>query len=227
MLCHYYKQYLVKYNVTLPKLYINEKYTRDSLVLIYLMQGYPKTKPVSKSELTSFIKEYFPNTNDVQQARNLGAQKGWFILSGTRKDIHSLDTIIPGEYLLVSLEKPYPDFTNERRKNETMLDEWDNLKMQYGNRCATCGSEEGKVNFRWRNTITKLQKGHIDPTKPLKTGNIIPQCEKCNRADRNNWIYDKKGRVISIANAAIIDRCDIKIKKEMYLRLKKEFDGGQ
>ena len=42
----------------------------------------------------------------------------------------------------------------------------------------------------------------MDPSKPLEPGNIIPQCEKCNRADRNYWIYDEKGRVVGIANGA-------------------------
>lgn len=40
----------------------------------------------------------------------------------------------------------------------------------------------------------------MNPTLPLKEGNIIPQYQICNRADRNRWIYDKTGRVIEIAN---------------------------
>ena len=32
------------------------------------------------------------------------------------------------------------------------------------------------------NEIVRLQKGHMDPSKPLEAGNIIPQCQVCNRA---------------------------------------------
>ena len=52
-----------------------------------------------------------------------------------------------------------------------------------------------------KNEITKLQAGHINPSKPLELGNIIPQCQVCNRPDRDRWIYDKTGRVIEIADS--------------------------
>ena len=65
--------------------YLNEylkkkgKYTKDALTLVYLAQGYPDTKVISKKELTEFIQKFYPDVLDVQQARHLGAQKGWFI----------------------------------------------------------------------------------------------------------------------------------------------------
>jgi len=58
----------------------------------------------------------------------------------------------------------------------------------------------------------------------LEEGNIIPQCEKCNRADRNYWIYDKKGRVVAIANEKVIDKCSKEIQLKIYERLKKKFE---
>ena len=76
-----------------------------------------------------------------------------------------------------------------------------------------------------KNVITKLQKGHMNPNKPLEEGNIIPQCETCNRADRNYWIYDEKGRVVQIANAKVIDNCSDKIKLEIYERLYEMYKG--
>ena len=42
----------------------------------------------------------------------------------------------------------------------------------------------------------------MDPTKDLVKGNIIPQCQICNRPDKNRWIYDSFGRVIDIANTS-------------------------
>src|SRR3990167_8473976 len=83
LICDYYKKYLKSHGVKLPKLKIKSKYTRDALILIYLAKGYPTTKTISKAELTQFIRCYYPDTNDVQQARHLGAQKGWFIAAGS------------------------------------------------------------------------------------------------------------------------------------------------
>lgn len=179
----YHSKYLQQYGVKLPKLTdTHGNFTKDALVLVYLARNYPNTNKVSKAELTQFIRHYYPDAVDVQQARHLGAQKGWFIVSGTRGNQHT--TLEYGEYKLVTLEKPYPAFKGHRIRIED-IGEWESLKRQYGYRCITCGSEEGKPNIHWPNTITKLQKAHKDPNKPLIAGNIIPQCEKCNRADRN------------------------------------------
>jgi len=223
MISDYHKKYLEAKKVVLPKLYRGDSYSKDALTLVYLAQNYPNTKIVSKEELTEFIRQFYPKVNDVQQARHLAAQKGWFILSGTRKDLASIE-LQAGEYKLVSLEKAYPDFTAGRRIDVEGDDYFEELKKMYNYRCATCGSKEGEPNFNWKNTITVLQKGHMDPSKPLEPGNIIPQCEKCNRADRNYWIYDTKGRVIAIANPVVVDRCSKKVKKEIYERLKPLFD---
>lgn len=220
----YHEKYLKIHGVKLPKLRNKNNYTKDALVLVYLAQNYPDTKIVSKNELTDFIKKYYPDTNDVQQARHLSAQKGWFILSGTRKDNSSIK-IPAGCYKLTSLEKTYDGFTAERREEHFTGDYWENLKRLYDYRCACCGSQEGKPHRYWKNIIVTLQKGHKDPSKPLEDGNIIPQCESCNRPDRNYWIYDDKGRVISIANAKIIDTCSTKIKKDIYTRLYNYFNG--
>lgn len=216
----YYDKYLAKHGVILPSLKSRGKFTKDALVLVYLAQGYPKTKSASKHELTEFIRRYYDDVNDVQQARHLGAQKGWYIAAGGRdnKDV-SLER---GEYQLVSLEKPYPGFRKHRAKDTS---DWEKLKKRYGYRCATCGSNEGEPNIHWPNTITRLQKAHMDPNKPLVPGNIFPQCQKCNRADRNNWVYDKKGRVIKVANPLVIERSDKEVRWKIYKMLYEEFGG--
>ena len=224
LICEYHEKYLKQYGVKLPKLFNGKNYTKDALTLVYLAQGYPVTRIVSKSELTEFIRLFDASVLDVQQARHLGAQKGWFILSGTRNDNNSV-TIAPGEYQLATMEKPYPGFTAARREEVVDGDYWENLKKDYGYRCACCGSKEGEPHRYWSNTITVLQKGHKDPNKPLEPGNIIPQCEKCNRPDRNYWIYDDKGRVVRIANVKVIDNCSKQIQKEMYTRLYHLFNG--
>ncbi len=221
MICEYHSIHLTKYGVKLPKLNdARGNYTKDALVLVYLAQCYPSTKSISKNELTQFVRQYYPNTADVQQARHLGAQKGWFIVSGTRGNGYT--TLKPGEYQLLTLEKPYPAFKGHRIEDKS---DWENLKNQYGYRCATCGSKEGKPHIHWPNTITRLQKAHMDPNKPIVKGNIIPQCEKCNRADRNNWVYDERGRVIKLANPNVIKRSDKEVRWKVYEILYKEFNG--
>lgn len=224
LIFNYFNKFLKDCNVKLPNLKINEKFTKDALTLVYLSQGYPNTKIVSKSELTRFIQNYYPDVNDVQQARHLGAQKGWYIISGTRND--NFSDIMPGQYKLITLESSYPGFTGQKRMEKISGDYWENLKASYDYRCATCGSKEGEPNYNWPETITKLQKGHMNPNLPLEEGNIIPQCEKCNRADRNYWIYDTKGRVVKIANAKVVDNCSDDIKIEIYKRLYKLFKGN-
>lgn len=218
----YHDKYLKKYGVVLPKLYDGKKrFTKNALVLVYLSLGYPKTKIVSKTELTNFIRNYYPDTNDVQQARHLGAQDGWWILSGGRDNI--VLNVKLGFYQLYTLERPYPDFKKGHRVADT--GNWEGFKKQYGYRCATCGSREGEPHFHWSGTKTKLQKSHKDPNKPLVVGNIIPQCQKCNRADRNRWVYDDKGRVIKLAKPLYILNSDKEVLWKVYSILYRKFKG--
>ena len=209
----YYKKYLKKYGVQLPKLKNNKNfYTKDALTLIYLSRNYPNTKKATKQNLTQFIRKYYPNTNDVQQARHLGAQKGWWILAGGRDNIvHSLKR---GEYQLHTLKQSYPGFTKNRRQKKPAS--WIDIKKLYSYKCATCGSEEGQPHLHWPATKTKLQQAHKNPEKPLNKENIIPQCQKCNRANRNKWIYDSKGRVVKLANPSVLKNCSESVQKKAY-----------
>ena len=218
----FHEKYLKQYRVKLPKLFHSKgKFTKDALVLVYLAYDYPNTRKVSKKELTKFIRSYYPDTNDVQQARHLGAQAGWWIVAGGRDNI--VLNIRRGSYQLYTLEQPYPGFKKGHRITDT--DTWQKIKGKYHYRCATCGSQEGKPHLHWPATKTILQKAHMDPNKPLIAGNIISQCQKCNRGDRNRWVYDDKGRVIKLANPTVIKVCDKEVKKNVYRILYKEFNG--
>lgn len=195
----YHKKHLATKGVSMPKLRNKDgTYTKDALVLVRLAKSYPNTEVISKEQITNFIQKYYPQTNDVQQARHLSMQKGWNILSGQRgdKDIEN-EKIPAGSYKLISLETPYSAFAQERR--EGFSGDFDEVKRMYGYHCATCGSKETNEHLFRKGVIVKLQKGHMNPSAPLVEGNIIPQCQVCNRGDRNRWIYDKTGRVIEIA----------------------------
>lgn len=221
--CH--GRYLAQWGVKLPTLRkANGEYTLAALTLVYLAQGYPATRHVSKSELTEFVRAFYPQVNDVQQARHLGAQFGWYILSGTRNDDRLMD-VPPGEYKLVSLEEPYPGFSRQRRTEPGGADYWERLKAAYGYRCACCGSKEGEPSFLWPDTITVLQKGHMDPAKPLEPGNVIPQCVACNQPARDFWVFDEKGRVVAVANPLAIDRSSADVQFRIYERLYRKYGG--
>ncbi len=106
LIADYHGKYLGELGVKLPQLRkSNGDYVLSALTLVYLARGYPDVKTVSKSELTQFMRQYVPEINDVQQARHLAAQGGWYILSGTRKDGQDMN-VLPGEYRLISLERP-------------------------------------------------------------------------------------------------------------------------
>ncbi|CDF28697.1 putative uncharacterized protein [Methanobrevibacter smithii CAG:186] len=219
----YHEKYLKQYGVKLPRLKNNGKFAKGALTLIYLYINFKK--PVTKEELTDFVGQYHERQNDLQQARHFGQQSGWFIITGTRGDLECEEyNVKSGEYALISVKDYYPGFTNEKRIDNLSGEDWESIKEQYNKRCATCGSIEGESNIHYPNVITKLQKGHKNPNKPLEYGNIIPQCDQCNRQDRNNFIYNDKGRVIKIANPKFILRSDKKTKELMYELLKRELN---
>jgi hypothetical protein len=218
----YHNKYLKKYDVKMPALYNSKgKFTKNALVLVYLSIGYPKTRKVTKMELTTFMRNYYPDVPDVQQARHLGAQNGWWIVAGGRDN--AVLIVERGSYQLYTLEEPYPSFKKGHRVSE--IGNWEEIKASYGYRCATCGSKEGEPHLHWRGTITKLQKSHKDPNKPLTIDNIIPQCQKCNRADRNRWVYDDYGRVIKLADPSFVRNFDDEVRWRIYKILYKEFKG--
>lgn len=218
----FHEKFLKRYGVKLPKLFDSHgKYTKDALTLIYLSRNYPKTKLVTKTELTGYIRKYYPETNDVQQARHLGAQAGWWIVAGGRDNI--VLKVPRGSYQLYTLERPYPGFKSGHRIAET--DDWEKIKKLYNFRCATCGSQENMPHLHWPATKTILQISHMDPNKPLVKGNILPQCQKCNRPDRNRWVYDEKGRVIKLADANFVRNFDKNVREIIYRILYEEFNG--
>lgn len=196
----YHKKYLAKADVKLPQLEKGGKFTKDALVLVYLAQDYPDKRWITKKELTDFVRLYHPDTNDVQAGRHLGMQRGFYIVSSRRGNYLPEGAPPPkgDSYLLVTLEEPHPAFVPKRRLSNADSD-FETVKQKYDYRCATCGSREGETNLRYKNQRTQLQRGHRNPKLPLEGDNIIPQCQFCNRADRNYWVYDERGRVVGVA----------------------------
>ena len=206
-----HKEKLEKYNVKMPKLYSKGNYTLNSLVLVFLY--YKLGEIVSKQELTDYLRSMGFDINDVQQARHLAQQYGWYILSGTRGDYECKELgIKSGEYMLKTIEEPYPSYKNLKRTESLNCSSFDELKKMYNYRCATCGSKEGEPNFHYPASITRLQQGHKDPGLPLTIDNTIPQCDFCNRASRNYFVFDNKGRVEKIYDPHFVLRSDKEIQ---------------
>ena len=171
------------------------KYLQPALALICLARDYPNTHIVTVDELRDFYTRCTEKKSDMQISRHLSTQLGWNIQNGTNNTSQGLKR---GEFKLISLESTLPDFKKDRRKTFYTKKSFEDIKEKYDNKCACCGSEEGKPHRYWKSAITKLEMGHMDPTKNL-SGNIIPQCQFCNRQSKGKWIFDENGRVNGIA----------------------------
>jgi hypothetical protein len=207
---------LAALGVHLPHLRKASEFTRNALVLVALYTE--EQIPVTKSLLTSFVRLYYPGTNDVQQARHLANVMGWNILSGTRGDVCP-----DGSYLFVNLKERYSGFTPKRQGGALDAAIWTDIQKDFQNRCATCGSVEGAPNLRNRAAKTQLQKGHMDPSKPLDSSNCIPQCQECNRPARNYWVWDEKGRPYALADPQSIERSSEEVQRAVLEILRKKF----
>lgn len=165
----------------------------NSLVLCILKKN--EGKFLSKKELTTTVSSYTNKIyNDIQQARHLGLQYGWNIKQ----------TKVDGEngYVLINTTEPHPHFKNTRRV-DTITD-WEGLKQRYDNQCAVCGSIDGKYNLKFTHKLVKLEKGHMDPRKPMSDDNIIPMCDCCNQFYKNFAVFDKLGRIVDFNHQGFV-----------------------
>jgi hypothetical protein len=146
---------------------------------------------ITKEEITKeWVELTGIKTNDFQCIRHLGTQDGY--------DITNNRGGITG-YRLNSLGVR-DGFIPQRRKIEITTKDWELIKNQYDNRCATCGDEEGKPQRYDRTTICFLQMGHMDPRKSITSDNVIPHCAICNSQYKDKFIFNRYGRVIGVAS---------------------------
>ena len=108
-------------------------------------------------------------------------------------------------FCLLNLTNPHPNYIPSRNTGITMSDEeWEQMKQDYRFQCASCGNVEGEPMRFNLYTITKLQRGHMDPRKEGTVDNIIPQCKDCNQQYKNKAIFNKHGRVIDWCKCGFI-----------------------
>ena len=190
-----YKQYLQSYHVNPPAKLKNSKHkyqiTSLSLLFLYIHLG----KTITKSDCNLFLQKYDVVSNDNQSLRHF-KRYGWYVIGETCTGTLG-NKLKPGEYELISVKEPHPSFI--RNIHIVLITEhnFDELRKQYDDRCACCGSKENEKHFKDKTKIVpKLQKGHMDPQKELTSDNCIPQCDLCNRQYKNKAIFNKNGHVV-------------------------------
>lgn len=201
--------YLDQFGVSLPK-----ENTAGMLWLAFLRkyQGIL----VHKDTIAEFVSSVLPELGRDQQVRHLAA-KGWFILNKGDK-IPGEDATIPsGYHVLITTEQPKPNFLWKalKRAGRISAQNFDQLKAVYDFRCATCGSQEGKPHLLEQNQRTKLQQGHMNPHKELSLNNSIPQCQLCNQVYKDDYVFNDKGRVTTVASIDPVLRADDEVLDEI------------
>ncbi len=152
-------------------------------------------------------------TEDPQVLRHMSNVNGY---NARGKDglLPDGTTLNPGEYSLIDVINTTPDW-KKNRASTVATGDWNSIKQAYGNRCACCGSKENESHNKKSGIITKLEKGHMDPSKDLISGNIIPQCTICNKPYKNNAVFDSEGYVVALGNATMAIRSNDSVKKDI------------
>ena len=177
---------------------------------------------VHKDLVSVFVGKFKQKALD-QQVRHLGSQDFWHVLNKGAK-VPDADINVPSGYnYLVSIEMPNPKAVASalKRMGRLAAKNFAELKMAYGNKCATCGIEEGKKDAR-NEEIVILQQGHMNPRQPLTLDNIIPQCQYCNQTYKDYFMFNEYGRVIAVNNPLILLKSPKNVQDEMITVLLKE-----
>lgn len=185
-------KYLQQYHINLPK-----RKSAKLLWLIYLRRYMGIL--VHKDTISLFVKTIIPTAGQDQQVRHLAAD-GFYILNRGEKLQNSEQKVPSGYHILITLETPRPDyiFKQLKRIGRVGANDFNDLKVIYDFKCATCGAEEGKPHRYFPQTKVLLEQGHQDPNKALNLDNTIPQCQICNKYYLDKFIFDDKGRVKGI-----------------------------
>ena len=178
---------------------------------------------VHKDLVSEFVRKFIPNAALDQQVRHLGSQYYWYVLN-KGANIPDTNISVPSGYnYLFSIETPSPKAVMQvlKRTGRLTAKNFAELKLVYGNRCATCGIEEGKKDSR-NEEIVVLQQGHMNPRKPLDLSNTIPQCPYCNQTYQDYFQFNEYGRVIAVNNPLILLKSPKDVQDEMITVLLKE-----
>ncbi len=165
--------------------------------------------PVHKDTISDITRSHLPELGRDQQVRHL-KRDGWNLESPAR-----------GMHCIADPYKADAGFARELRRRQSLLlaGGFADIKKAFGYKCATCGAREGEPDPRYSSSAVQLQQGHRDPAKPLDSKNTIPQCQFCNRAYKDDFTFDQKGRVRAVASVAPVRRAskDVQSKIRQFL----------
>lgn len=154
------------------------------LELIYLRAHFGQA--VHKDAVADFRKLHNSCCGNDAQARHW-KRRGWDVRgSGRSKEVMpNGDPVPPSHYCLATLS-PSAVFLTQTTRDAAIgsAKDFSDLVAVYGNRCALCGKKE-----------SALQKGHMDPRKPLDIpDNCVPLCGDCNGWMGSAFVIDRQGR---------------------------------
>ncbi len=203
--CELHREYLQVHGVKLPKKGRKKQYRWIWLaVLRYYDPGY-----VHKDKISEVVRQMHPEAATDQQVRHL-KRDGWDLqdkIPHKKEGLHKVDWY-----------NPSPELVNEQARRQGRLDaeSFAELKQTFGNRCATCGATESRPDPRYGDDVVRLQQGHQDPEGSADDkANLIPQCQFCNRAYKDDFVFDDKGRVRTIASIEPVKRASKKVRREV------------
>jgi hypothetical protein len=152
----------------------------------------------TKAELLAFLRRMRCATVDPQP-RHLGMQCGLnFLVQGCYHP-HARRALRRGEYCLLDLVNAHPSAATMHRAGGTGTSalDFDELKRVYDARCACCGSRQGERHLKNAHLVTRLDRGHCDPRKPLTHANCVPMCTMCNMVYKDRAVINKRGFVVA------------------------------
>jgi len=196
-----HKEYLAVHGVKLPK---SKHYTDSNKSLWLAMLFLYRDREVHKDEISKLAQRDLKGAGADQQVRHL-KRDGWNI--GDKPGLHQLYPY-----------KPSSEWANASAQKTARLKagSFSELKDAYGGRCATCGAREGMPDPRYGDQEVMLQQGHQDPSRPGDDKrNIIPQCQYCNQAYRDDYAFDNKGRVYAVASVRPVKRAHKSVQRKI------------
>lgn len=186
--------------VTVPVLFDKHgKYTIAGLSIVFFFHNFRKI--VHIRQLAHFLRSHKCCIHSNPNPRHFGMQYGFYFLINNSYHPKNRQILKPGQYCLYSIAKPHPNAIHKHRNTDQHLNNphtWTALKKAYDYRCAHCGSIEGQHNLKNKLIITQIEKGHMNPNKPLDIDNCIPICTLCNHVYKDTYIFNKNGFIVDI-----------------------------
>ena len=206
-----HQRFLLKHGVKIPN---TDQYSTHSKSIWLSVLHHYFGQFVNKNLISDICKRDYPELGHDQQVRHL-KRDGWNLSSEGRGN-HKLDPY-----------RPSPEWINEqvRRTGRLTASSFQDIKTLYGHCCATCGAREGQPDPRYGSEEVALEQAHQDPNEHSNDpDNILPQCQFCNKAYKNDFVFDNKGRVKAVASTKAVRSASKKVQREILDWLKMKFE---